>query len=336
MDLRRGVLLLFAAVAGGAVGGVIAQTTPPQYMGTARVGLTASLASAAAAEVLSRFRAALVSPEVIQAAVTRMPSVDIDPTDVLGRPTSRMAGDELTVDLIWPDPETAATLAGGVADAIVTDVNQQQARHRHFTAIRLKAELQEAEVVLRVARDALLKFYQSSRLMASLAEMERFTQASNDVARLSADIASRRAGIAALRTRLAQETPAQGDPTLPELMALNEATLAHLGARRDYLASLIGAATNQRLSAELAQLSVLEAELIGAYVRALDRRNSLSDDYRLNQHPRQPGLERRGKATSQRVDRITARSASILGAAAAFVVAMFGVILLGARRRSNE
>jgi uncharacterized protein involved in exopolysaccharide biosynthesis len=339
---RRGLILLLAAVTGGIAGYAIADLTPPRYLGTARVGLTASLAAADAAEVLSQFRAALVEPAVIRAAVNNAAVnnaavKDVDPADLMNRVTSRVAGAEFTVDVSWSDPDTAAALATGMVDAVVADIARQQARYRELKLRALQGELHDAERLVDEAREALLKFYRTPEVISVLADVARFGQASDDPSRFSNEVAVERARITALSRGLATSTQPRGDVQAPaDLIAMNEAVLTNLAARRDYAARLLTQTKSHGTSTELARVWMREVDLTGAYLRALGDRNGFADAYQLHRSNMVSGLERRGEQVSTvRTDRLTTRTAIILGAASALVLAMFGVILFDALTRSR-
>jgi hypothetical protein len=347
---RRSVILVLAAVAGGLAGCGIAGLTPPRYVGTARLALTAPIGTSAAAEDLARFRAALANPNVIRTAVSKAGVREVDPADVVDRVGSRTAGQELTVDVSWSDQDVARRLAASVAETVVAEVREQQFRDRQLSEQTQKAELDQAERVLATARDAWMEFNRR------YVEIDKREQARKELSRLSVEIAAQRARIVTFRSGLARATadgtvegtageerkPAAVTPprrntrtnemTLAELLAVNEAELASLETRRDHVAKIANAGAKDQVPPDVARLQVVEAELKGDYGRALAARNVVVDAAQARGNQRSD-LERRGEAAAQRLDRLTARSATLLGALASFVLALLAVILFEALTR---
>ncbi|WP_085317272.1 chain length determinant protein EpsF [Derxia lacustris] len=194
-----------ADVLGGGAGASVAMVTPAlaaTYMATQAQILQSKRIATQVVRKLNLLEEPLIKQELADATDVRSP--EDFAADLLGRRTDVAAAKDsqlLTVSVTWPDPETAAAIANGYADAYRGFTTQMRTQPARQSAEFFNEQLKTLRGDLERAQSKLSAYQQENKIAASDARLDI---ESARLAELSSQLSLAQGSSADARSRAAQ------------------------------------------------------------------------------------------------------------------------------------
>jgi len=352
---RFRLVILLVSLVGGAVGFMFTKLTPVSYLGTSQLTILQALGSAAATDAVARYQPLLEDEAVIAAAVTEAGLTGIAAADVRGRVSSRVAapGNILIVELRWPEPNAAGSLATSVSRGALATLRSRHAEEQDASRFALEKDLKEAEVQLAEARATYQTIRRSGVGEVSRTDLDSLNLRRRELQEILVEIPTERARLQAAQERL-EQTPTflsrgiagrQGaeDPdddarrfeplnpaynVLVQQVATSEVRLAGLAARHEYLEKLIDGSARGQLLTGLLLAEITQTQAQSDMTRAQQTRDRLFDAVALARRTitQGPALDQGNEPPAPgRIITASTTGAIARGMASGFLLAVFAV-----------
>lgn len=349
---RYRLLIALVTLAGGLGGWIVSRATANMYAGTARLTISQTEGSVAAADAVAKYQLQLKEESVLTSALKDLgldrPPANATAADLRAAVSSRVdtAAGMLLVEANWTDPDVATRIARVVAQKALDAALERQRQSATLSQEVLRGQIDTTARSVAETQSALLDFREKNVAALGPRTVDAFEADRYDSAAVLAEIPAERARLRTSRELLARtpatiflerspDKSAKFEETNPVHTAVagqvadSEARLAALEAKRDFYRTRAAKGSTPKdqegLAAEmtLTQLQVAAKQaqqtldqLTDAMLRAL--KAGASPDVGLQAVSETAAPARRlGRSTSAHVAR---------GVAIGFVLSVLGIL----------